>query len=184
MSDDPVRTVVLSGAERYPFQDYFVRLQCRVPVSALQFEGAANARPSPEVTAALGDESLSAVVLCPSNPYLSIDPILAVPHMRELIEDADVPVVAVSPIIGGAAVKGPAAKIMSELGVVPSVAAIAEHYRGLIDGLTIDTVDADLAPHIESMGIRVLTTPILMRDAADRQRLAEECIAFAEEIVS
>jgi LPPG:FO 2-phospho-L-lactate transferase len=184
MSDDPVRTIVQSGAERYPFQDYFVRLQCVVPVTALHFEGAANAMPAPEVIATLSDPSLSAIILCPSNPYLSIDPILAVPGMPHLIEKAGAPVVAVSPIIGGAAVKGPAAKIMAELDVRPSVTGIAEHYRGLIDGLIIDTVDAALAPGIEALGIRVRTTPILMRDVDDRHRLAGECIAFAKELTS
>jgi len=182
MSDDPVRTVVQSGEDRFPFQDYFVRLKCSVPVTRLHFDGAASAQPSPEVVAALRDRSLAAVVLCPSNPYLSIDPILAVPGLRELIEQAAVPVVAVSPIIGGAAVKGPAAKIMTELGVTPSVTAIAEHHKGLIDGLMIDTVDAALAPRIEANDIRVATSPILMRDAQDRARLAEEAIAFAQEL--
>jgi LPPG:FO 2-phospho-L-lactate transferase len=181
MSNDPVRTTVQSGSDRYPFQDYFVRLQCTVPVTGLQFEGAPGARPGPEVEAALKDTSLAAIVICPSNPYLSIDPILAVPGMRDLIDKAHVPVVAVSPIIGGAAVKGPAAKIMAELGVSPSVAGIAEHYNGLIDGLMIDTVDAGLAGDIAPMGIRVSTTRILMRDVDDRQRLARECIAFAQE---
>jgi LPPG:FO 2-phospho-L-lactate transferase len=184
MSDDPVRTIVQSGKEQYPFQDYFVRLQCNVPVTGLHFEGAAEAQPSPEVQAALRDTALSAIVLCPSNPYLSINPILAVPGMRELIDDAGVPVVAVSPIIGGAAVKGPAAKIMTELGVNPSVVGIAGHYKGSIDGLLIDTVDRSLAGDIEALGIRVRATSILMRDVDDRQRLADECIAFAKETVS
>ena len=184
MSDDAVHTIVQSGDERYPFQDYFVRLRCEVPVTGLHFEGAASARPSAEVQAALENNALAAVILCPSNPYLSIDPILAVPGMRELIAGANVPVVAVSPIIGGAAVKGPAAKIMAELGVVPSVTAIAEHYKGLIDGLIIDTIDAGLAPGIESMGIHARTSSILMRDADDRQRLAKESIACAKELAS
>jgi LPPG:FO 2-phospho-L-lactate transferase len=184
MSDDPVRTIVQSGNERYPFQDYFVRLQCAVPVTGLHFEGAASAQPSREVEAAFRNKSLAAIVLCPSNPYLSIDPILAVPGIRDLIEAAAVPVVAVSPIIGGAAVKGPAAKIMEELGVRPSAASIAKHYQGLIDGLMIDTLDARLARDIEPMGVRVRATPILMRDVDDRQRLADECIAFAKGMVS
>jgi LPPG:FO 2-phospho-L-lactate transferase len=181
MSDDPVRTIVLSGTERLPFQDYFVRLQCAVPVTALHFEGIERAQPTAEVTAALIDRSLSAVVICPSNPYLSVDPILFTPGLRNLIVQAGVPVVAVSPIIGGAAVKGPAAKIMTELGVSPSVTSIAEHYDGLIDGLMIDMIDTKLAPDIEEMGIRVRATSILMRNAADRRRLATECVAFAHE---
>jgi LPPG:FO 2-phospho-L-lactate transferase len=184
MSDDPVRTIVRSGDKRYPFQDYFVRLKCAVPVTSLHFDGAASARPSAEVTAALTDSALSAIIVCPSNPYLSIDPILAVPGMPGLIRNADVPIIAVSPIIGGAAVKGPAAKIMTELGATPSVTGIAEHYCGLIDGLMIDTIDAGLAGGIEAIGVRVRITDILMRDADDRQRLAQECIAFAKELAS
>jgi LPPG:FO 2-phospho-L-lactate transferase len=182
MSDDPVRTVVQSGAEHHPFQDYFVRLKCAVPVTALHFDGAAAARPSTEIVAALTDKILSAIVLCPSNPYLSIDPILAVPGLRDLVRNADVPIVAVSPIIGGAAVKGPAAKIMAELGARPSVTAVAEHYKGLIDGLMIDVCDRDDAEAIQAVGMRVRVADILMRDAADRQRLAAECLAFAAEL--
>jgi LPPG:FO 2-phospho-L-lactate transferase len=182
MSDDPVRTIVQSGNERYPFQDYFVRLQCGVPVTGLHFEGAASAQLRREVQTALRDKALSAIILCPSNPYLSIDPILAVPGMRDLIREAGVPVVAVSPIIGGAAVKGPAAKIMAELGVNVSVRGIAEHYAGLIDGLMIDTVDASLARDIEKAGIRVRATSILMRDGNDRLMLAEVCIVFAKKL--
>jgi LPPG:FO 2-phospho-L-lactate transferase len=182
MSDDPVRTIVQSGLDRHPFQDYFVRLKCGVPVTALHFDGADTARPSAEVTAALTDRSLTAIILCPSNPYLSIDPILSPPGMRDLIGHAGGPVVAMSPIIGGAAVKGPAAKIMRELGVDPSVIGIARHYKGLIDGLMIDTVDADLAAEIETMGIRVRVAPILMHTTEDRQTLAAECLAFAKDL--
>jgi len=182
MSDDPVRTIVQSGNHRYPFQDYFVRLKCAVPVTTLHFDGASSARPSPEVTAALTDTSLMAIILCPSNPYLSVDPILSVPGIRELILGTGVPVVAVSPIIGGAAVKGPAAKIMTELGVTPSVAGIADHYKDLVDGLMIDTVDAALAPNIEAMGIRARAAPILMHTAEDRRAVAAECVAFAKSL--
>jgi LPPG:FO 2-phospho-L-lactate transferase len=182
MTDEPVRTVVQSGEMRHAFQDYFVRLQCGVAVTALHFDGAAAARPSAEVTAALTDRSLAAVILCPSNPYLSIDPILAVPGMRDLVRQARAPVVAVSPIIGGAAVKGPAAKIMAEIGAEPSVTGVAAHYRGLIQGLMIDAVDAGLAPLIEAMDMRAGVAPILMRDAEDRHRLAQECLTFAMEL--
>lgn len=182
MTDDRVRTIVHSGAERHQFQDYFVRLQCAVPVTGLSFDGVASARPSPEVTAALSDKALTAVILCPSNPYLSIDPILAVPGLRQRLIEAQAPVVAVSPIIGGAAVKGPAAKIMRELGLDSSVATIATHYAGLIGGLMIDHVDAHFARDIEASGLPVRISSILMRDADDRQRLAAECLVFAQEL--
>ena len=184
MTDDRVRTVVQSGTDRLPFQDYFVRLKCAVPVTGLSFDGAASASPSAEVIAALADPALTAIVLCPSNPYLSIDPILAVPGLRAQIVEANVPVVAMSPIIDGAAVKGPAAKIMTELGVGSSVTAIARHYRGLVTGLMIDDADAHLAGEIEALGLRVRTSAILMRDGNDRARLAEECLAFVGELAN
>jgi LPPG:FO 2-phospho-L-lactate transferase len=181
MTDDRVRTIVHSGEERYAFQDYFVRLRCAPPVTGLTFEAAAAARPSAEVTAALADASLAAIILCPSNPYLSIDPILAVPGLRDAIVAAQVPVLAVSPIIGGTAVKGPAAKMMKELGFGASVVTIARHYAGLIGGLVIDDADAQHAGEIEASGVRVRVSAILMRDADDRTRLAAECLAFARE---
>lgn len=184
MSDDTVRTIIQSGGARYQFQDYFVRLKCAVPVTGLEFNGAESARPSVEVLAALDDPALAAIVLCPSNPYLSIDPILAVPGLREQIEAAGVPVVAVSPIIRGAAVKGPAAKIMAELGLDASAATVALHYQGLIHGIVVDDADADLADAIETLGMRVRTATILMRDADDRQRVADECLAFAGELAN
>ena len=182
MTDDAVHTVLHSGNERYAFQDYFVRLKCAVPISALTFEGAGAAHPSVEAIAALAAPALRAIMLCPSNPYLSIDPILAVPGMRELMTNAGVPIVAVSPIIGGAAVKGPAAKIMAELGHTPSVIAVARHYRGLVHGMMIDTVDAHLADEIEALGMRTRISPILMRNSEDRQRLAAACLTFAQEL--
>jgi LPPG:FO 2-phospho-L-lactate transferase len=146
-------------------------------VQAVRFDGAASAEPSPEVSAALANSDLRAIVVCPSNPYLSIDPIIAVPGIRAAIEAAPVPVVCVSPIIGGAAVKGPTAKIMSELGTLVTNSAIAAHYHGLIDGLVIDLADAAAArdsvlPHC--------VTATLMRTLADRDRLAREVLAFAD----
>jgi LPPG:FO 2-phospho-L-lactate transferase len=126
-----------------------------------------------------GDAALAAVVICPSNPYLSVAPILAVPGLRELIGGLGVPIVAVSPIVGGAAIKGPAAKIMQELGLEASAAAIARHYRGLVDGLVIDDSDASLRGTIEADGMRVLVTPTVMRSPEDRVALARDCLDFA-----
>jgi LPPG:FO 2-phospho-L-lactate transferase len=179
MSDDPVRTVVRSPDGELPFQDYFVRLACAVPVTGIRYDGAAAAKLNPALARLDG---LAAIVICPSNPYLSVDPILAVPGMRAWIKAQRVPAVAVSPIVGGAAIKGPAAKIMRELGVVATAAAVARHYAGLIDGIVIDETDAGLTAEIESGGIAVRVAPAVMRVIDDRVALARTCLAFAAEL--
>ncbi|MCL2430844.1 MAG: 2-phospho-L-lactate transferase [Alphaproteobacteria bacterium] len=184
MSDDPVRTLVHSGSETHAFQDYFVRLRCEVPVNGFTYQGAVTARMHPAIAALGGDAAPAAVVICPSNPYLSIGPILAVPGLRALVSGLRVPVIAVSPIVGGAAIKGPAAKIMQELGLEASAAAIARHYRGLIDGLVIDNSDAALRGAIEADGVRVLVTPTVMRSTEDRVQLARECLDFAAAVAA
>ena len=124
-----------------------------------------------------------AVVICPSNPYLSIDPILALPGLREWIRSAGAAVIAVSPIVGGAAIKGPAAKIMRELGLEPSAAAIGRHYDGLIDGFVLDVVDADSAGEISAWGVVVRSTQTVMRTTEDRINLARDCLAFIEDLL-
>jgi LPPG:FO 2-phospho-L-lactate transferase len=181
MSDQPVRTKVHSGGLTLPFQDYFVRLRCEIPVERLSFDGAATARLNPLIDAMRGSEAPEAIIICPSNPYLSIDPILSVPAMRDWIENIGAPVIAVSPIVGGAAIKGPAAKIMKELGVQPSVTSVAAHYRGLIDGLVIDTVDDVHVAEIQAMGIAAMVTGTVMRSIDDRVTLAQRCLAFLQE---
>jgi LPPG:FO 2-phospho-L-lactate transferase len=179
MTDDEVRTIVESGAERLAFQDYFVRLRAEVPVTGLSFEGAIAAKPPAALVDLIRKGAIEAVIIGPSNPYLSIDPILSVPALRAWIAGSEVPVVAVSPIVGGAAIKGPAAKIMHELGFEPSALTVARHYQGLISGLVIDETDAALAAQIESIGIRTCVTPTIMRNAQDRRRVAQECLDFA-----
>jgi LPPG:FO 2-phospho-L-lactate transferase len=179
MSDDPVRTVICSDDAELPFQDYFVRLACAVPVRGVRYEGAPAARLNPAL-AAFGD--ISAIIICPSNPYLSIDPILAVPGMRAFLRAQDCPIVAVSPIVGGAAIKGPAAKIMAELGAPVSAVGIARHYAGLVDGLVIDVADAGLAPAIVAEGMAVKVAQSVMSRSDDRVALASTCLAFASEI--
>jgi LPPG:FO 2-phospho-L-lactate transferase len=171
MSDQPVRTMVETAEGTLAFQDYFVARRCAPMVKAIRFDGAADARPAPAAIAALQRPDLAAIILCPSNPWLSMDPILSVPGMRDLIRKAGVPVLAVSPIIGGQAVKGPTAKIMGELGLAATNDAIAAHYAGLIDHLVIDRADACSAP-----GLTIHTADILMRDDADRARLAGEIL--------
>jgi LPPG:FO 2-phospho-L-lactate transferase len=180
MSDHSVRTVVHSGDQALSFQDYFVRLKCDVPVRALSFDGAASAK----FNEALGDlrKSLDplAIVICPSNPYLSIDPILALPGLREWIKSTSAPVVAVSPIVGGKAIKGPAEKIMRELGLDPSAAAIGRHYGDLLAGLVIDAVDENSAEEISASGVAVLSAQTVMRVEQDRVKLARDCLAFID----
>ena len=144
MSDDPVRTIVHTAEGPLAFQDYFVRQRCEPAVAGLVFRGAAEARPSPGLDAALARADLGAIVICPSNPWLSILPILEIPGVRERLRERRVPLVAVSPIVGGQAVKGPAAKIMRELGVEASAIGIAEFYGDLLDGLVIDGIDREL----------------------------------------
>jgi LPPG:FO 2-phospho-L-lactate transferase len=179
MSDDPVSTVVQTNEGALPFQEYFVRRRCEPVLQRIEFKNAERARPSGAALAALRDSDLAAVVICPSNPFLSIDPILAVPQLREAIRDTRVPVVAVSPLIGGQAVKGPTAKIMTELSLDSDPAAIARHYDGLIDGLIIDRQDRDAAA---TLRVSVHVTATLMKSLEDRDRLAEECVNFARQV--
>ena len=177
MSDDPLQTLVDTDRGRLAFQDYFVRLRCAPKVRRLLFRGARQARPSAGFQAALKSDRLQAIVLCPSNPFLSIDPILSVPGIRAALKARRAPLVAVSPLIGGQAVKGPAAKIMGELGMPTTPAGIARHYRGLLDGLVIDRADEALAGELGRLP--VLVTDTLMKGPADKNRLAGEVLKFA-----
>jgi LPPG:FO 2-phospho-L-lactate transferase len=163
------------------FQDYFVRLQCRPVVRELAFEGARDARPHPDLLTAMRDERLRAVIICPSNPLISIEPILAATGMREALTASAAPVIAVSPIIGGRAVKGPTAKIMSELGMTPSAAAVAERYGDLLDGYVMDIADAEEAAHVVA---KVTLAPTLMTNLAEREELARIVLEAANALAS
>jgi LPPG:FO 2-phospho-L-lactate transferase len=169
MSDDPLRTVLDTDQGRLAFQHYFVRERCAPVVSAIHFEGEATIAPG--FAAALA--KAEAVILCPSNPYLSVDPILAVRGVREAIGS---PCIAVSPIVGGKAIKGPTAKLMAELGVETTQGAIAAHYRGLIDALVIDESDRDAAAEVEAQGVRALVAPTVMLCDDTRIALARACL--------
>ena len=179
MTDDPLRSVVHTPDGPLPFQHYFVRERCEPRVTGVTFDGAEAARPNPEILRALADPALGAVVICPSNPYLSVDPILAVPGMRIALGACPAPVVAVSPVVGGRAVKGPTAKIMAELGVPVTNAAIAAHYEGLIDGLVLDRADAAEAAEL---GVPALVTETVMTSLEDRITLAAATLGFAAEL--
>jgi LPPG:FO 2-phospho-L-lactate transferase len=172
MSDDPVATMLTTDAGELDFQTYFVARRGAPIASAIRFAGAANARPAPGVLAAI--EQAEIILIAPSNPYLSIDPILAVPGIAAALAAAPAKVVAVSPLISGQAVKGPTAKLMQELGLPLSNKTIAAHYAGIIDALLIDSGDQN-----EDPGIAFAATDTLMRDLADRQRVAAACLALA-----
>lgn len=178
MSDEAVRTAVVTDAGTLEFQDYFVRRRAEPVVERIFFAGAEHAQPAPGFLDALASAQLQGVIVCPSNPYLSIDPMLAVPGVSEAIAACPAPVIAVSPIVQQAAIKGPTAKIMRELGVPVTADAVARHYAGLLDGFVIDTRDASLIPVIEKMHISAQATNTLMRSLEDRVRLARSCLAF------
>jgi LPPG:FO 2-phospho-L-lactate transferase len=179
MSDDPVRTMVDTTEGPLAFQNYFVERGCKPVVTGIRFDGSERARPSPELLQAFARPDLAAIVICPSNPYLSVDPLLSIAGIRTALSAATAPVVAVSPLIGGQAVKGPTAKIMAELGIAATAQAIAAHYQDLLDGLVIDASDAAEAPRL---GIPTEITRTLMRDMDDRERLARDVLLFADRI--
>jgi LPPG:FO 2-phospho-L-lactate transferase len=179
MSDQPVSTTVLTDEGALPFQEYFVHRRCLPRVTGFRFEGVDNSRPAPGVQESL--EKADFIVICPSNPWVSIDPILAMPGIRAAL--AGKCVLAVTPIVGGRTLKGPAAKMYLELGINPSAAAVAGHYGvtgldGILAGFVLDTQDSSMAAQIEEMGIQALITDTVMLTSADRLRLAEEVLSF------
>jgi LPPG:FO 2-phospho-L-lactate transferase len=182
MSDDPVRTVLDTESGAMSFQDYFVDLKCEPAVRGFLYGGAAEARLSDPVLDALHAADLEAVVLCPCNPYHTMQPILAVNGMREALRRRGAPVIAVSPIIGGRALQGSAAKMMRELGREVSARAVAMEYRGLADGIVIDSADEALAEGLRASGFHVLATPTFMRTPEDRLRLARAVLEFARAV--
>jgi LPPG:FO 2-phospho-L-lactate transferase len=199
-TDDFTPTWVYTDNGELPFQEYFVRRQCQPRVSGFRFEGVEHARPAPGVLETL--RSAEIVFICPSNPWVSIDPILAIPGIREALtpkpgndqgistreinDHATVKrvVVAVSPIIGGKTVKGPAAKMYAELGIQPSALAVARHYGSLLTGFVMDTVDTAQAGAVQALGIRTLTTNTLMPTPDERRRLAQEALDFGRQLLA
>ena len=177
MSDDRVRTRLDTDRGRLDFQAYFVRLRCEPKVQRLEFVGSVTARPHPDFLATLADPKLRAVVLCPSNPFISVDPILSIPGVREALRLCQAPVVAVSPIIGGKAIKGPTAKIMEELGLPVDATAIARHYRDLVDLYIADETDRDT---VAGLDIPTVLAPTLMLTLADREALARTVLDVAD----
>jgi LPPG:FO 2-phospho-L-lactate transferase len=178
MSDDPVRTMVETiELGELPFQEYFVHHRCEPRVKGFRFAGIESARPTLQVQRAI--ESADAIVICPSNPWVSIDPILAVLQLRSTVH-RPLSIIAVSPIIGGQTVKGPAAKMYAEMGITPSALAVAEHYRGLLSGFVLDTVDAAYASDLQRANVRTRVTNTLMKNKIDRRRLAQDVLNFIQ----
>lgn len=174
MSEQRVRTVLDTDRGELAFQAYFVRERCSPRVHRIRYDGADRARPTPAVLARLGEAD--GVIICPSNPWLSVDPILAVGDLRERVARSRA--VAVSPIVGGRALKGPAAALMEQLGMAPSALEVARHYQGLLRGFVLDRVDAAHADAVRDLGMDVLVTDTVMVDAAAKSRLASEVLAF------
>ncbi len=170
MTDSPVRTMVNTEEGELAFQEYFVHRHCEPRVKSFRFDGVEVAEPAPGVREAL--ESADAVVFCPSNPWVSIDPILRV------VGNINKPVIAVSPIIGGKAVKGPAAKMYTELGIQPSALAVAKHYRTILSGFVLDTTDLESENQIKDLSVKTLVTDTLMNQITDRTRLANDVLHF------
>ncbi len=179
MSDDPVRTQVQTAAGWQDFQQWFVGDQCGPAVSAIRFAGTPGARPSAAFAEGLGRPDLAAVVFCPSNPFLSVDPILAVDGVHDALLGLSVPRIAVSPLIGGKALKGPLSKMLAELGLEASNRAITNHYGPLVDSLVIDRTDAHETAALQGGGHTVTVTDTLMRGPDDQSRLAREVLAAA-----
>jgi LPPG:FO 2-phospho-L-lactate transferase len=176
-TDDWMQTRLVTDIGPLSFQEYFVREQCKPEVLEIWFEGVEFAKPTPEALEAL--ESADLIVLAPSNPLVSIDPILAIPGMHDAVVEAPAPVIAVSPLIAGKTVKGPAARMMASLGLDASALGVARHYQGLVDSLVIDSQDADLQPAIEALGMEVSTTDILMPTQERKRELAAYLLEVA-----
>ncbi len=179
MCDKPVRTLVHTDEGDLPFQHYFVRLRCEPILIDLTFLGAHEA--------SIGDmayhllDSADVIVLCPSNPYLSIDPILSIPGMRKFLRQSNVPKIAVSPIVSGQAVKGPTAKIMRELGVLISPHAVVDRYDDFLTGFVLDNADRDW---VDSIQLPTLLTNTIMTTLAEKRELAAQVLAFAERLAA
>jgi LPPG:FO 2-phospho-L-lactate transferase len=182
MSDDPVQTRVQTEHGLLDFQHYFVRERCEPMVSGFEFSGAAEARINPEIERWLDQPGLGGIILCPSNPFVSIDPILAIPGIRDRLQACPAPVIAVSPVVGGAAIKGPTAKMMKELSIDSTATRVAEHYSDFLDGFILDNADDSLATEVESLGLATRVTNTVMVTLEDRVKLAGRCLDLLREI--
>ena len=179
MSDDRVRTRVETDRGVLPFQEYFVHHACEPQVRSFHFAGSEDARPAPGVLEAIEDARV--VIFCPSNPWVSLDPILSLGDLARAVQKK--PVVGVSPIVGGKALRGPAAKMFAELGIEPSAVSVAEHFRKYLDAFVIDDADSEQKHEIENLGMEVFVTDAVMQTADDRVRLARDVLSLAEVVL-
>ncbi len=178
MSNDPIRTLVHTEDGPMEFQHYFVRERCNPVVNRFEYVEAATARVNPEIDKWLGSGQLAGIILCPSSPFISIDPILSIPLLRDRLRKCAAPVIAISPIVGGESLKGPLAKIMREMSLPTNASWIAEHYSDFLDGFVIDPADAGLAPEIEAMGMATMCTNIVMNSLDERVQMARISLEF------
>ncbi len=178
MSNDPVRTLVVTEHGPMEFQHYFVREHCEPVVNGFEYGQAATARVNPEIEKWLRCSQLAGIILCPSNPFISIDPILSLAPLREALRCCGAPVIAISPIIGANAMKGPLAKMMNEMSVPTNASWIADHYSDILDGFVVDSADANLTHEIEASGIATMCTNIVMKSLDDRVQLGRSCLEF------
>jgi LPPG:FO 2-phospho-L-lactate transferase len=181
MTDDRFRTMVDTSQGVLEFQEYFVRRQWQPIIRRIFFDGAVTARATPQVISALAQAD--AIIIAPSNPFVSVEPILSLtlaPALSPFAGEGCKPIAAVSPIVGGQALKGPAAKMFRELGVEPSAFAVAQHYRHLVTHFVLDQLDADQESAIQSLGMKTLVTNTIMPSLEDRKRLANEVVSFVE----
>ena len=176
MSDQPVRTQILTEQGELAFQHYFVREQCEPSVLGFRFEGIEQAKPSAKLMASLQNPELSVIIICPSNPFVSVDPILKLPGVLSALQKSSAPIIAVSPIVGGLAIKGPAGKMMKELNMPTSAAAVAAYYGDLLDGFVLDNTDSEQCDRIS---VPCLVTDTIMTDNSKKSQLAQDCLRFA-----
>ena len=176
MCNEKVSTYVNSSEGRLPFQQYFVARQCEPEVYGVEFDGVEVARITDELDKAI--DGADAIIICPSNPFVSIEPILSIPGLREKLIQRNIPIVVVSPIVGGKAIKGPAAKMMQELNMPSTSLAVAQYYQGFATHFVIDSVDSDQALDVENLGVKSLVCNTVMHDLNDKKRLAEDVLEF------
>ena len=182
MTDDPVATTIISKNKTFSFQEYFVKEKCIPPISEIEFVGSDKAKANRECLDYLNDPDLEGVIICPSNPFLSIDPILAIPELREALSRCKATKIAVSPIVGGDSLKGPTAKIMRELNLPLDTVSIAKHYIGIVDGLMIDNSDSETENTIRELGFSVSVSQTIMRTLDDKKNLAQTALNFIKKI--
>ncbi|WP_101757414.1 2-phospho-L-lactate transferase [Oceanicoccus sp. KOV_DT_Chl] len=182
MTDDPVRTRVKTAGGELAFQEYFVREQCRPAVQGFYFAGIDSAQPQPQWLDLLQSEDLAAIIICPSNPFVSVDPMLQLPQVRAAMKASAAPVIAVSPIVAGLAIKGPAAKMMTELAIPATATAVAAYYGDLLDGFVLDQSDQSLQTEIDQLGLATKVVPTIMKTLDDRIDLATAVLSFADQL--